>query len=105
MSRYFEFKDEKSNKFWSVSSSDKKMSIHYGKIGTAGQKLDKEFESAEEAVKETEKAISKKLKEWQSIPRRQETGDIVGAFVFLASADSDFTTGQTFNIDGGWMMH
>ena len=63
MSRYFEFKDEKSNKFWSVSSSDKKMSIHYGKIGTAGQKLDKEFESAEEAVKETEKAISKKLKE------------------------------------------
>ena len=63
MSRYFEFKDEKSNKFWSVSSSDKKMSIHYGKIGTAGQKLDKEFESAEEAVKDAEKAISKKLKE------------------------------------------
>ena len=39
------------------------MSIHYGKIGTAGQKLDKEFESAEETVKEAEKAISKKLKE------------------------------------------
>lgn len=54
---------------------------------------------------EAQEEISKKLKEWQSIPRRQETGDIVGAFVFLASADSDFTTGQTFNIDGGWMMH
>jgi len=54
---------------------------------------------------EAQEEISKKLKEWQSIPRRQETDDIVGAFVFLASADSDFTTGQTFNIDGGWMMH
>lgn len=45
------------------------------------------------------------LKSLQAIPRRQLTDDLVGAFVFLASADSDFTTGQTFNIDGGWMMH
>ena len=45
------------------------------------------------------------LIEAQAIPRRQTTNDIVGAFVFLASADSDFTTGQTLNVDGGWMMH
>lgn len=41
----------------------------------------------------------------QSIPRRQLPSDMVGAFLFLASRDSDFTTGQTLNIDGGWMMH
>lgn len=41
----------------------------------------------------------------QAIPRRQQTDDIVGVFVFLASADSDFVTGQTLNADGGWMMH
>jgi 3-oxoacyl-[acyl-carrier protein] reductase len=49
--------------------------------------------------------VSKTLMQLQAIPRREVTDDIVGAFVFLASSDSDFTTGQTLNIDGGWMMH
>jgi len=43
--------------------------------------------------------------EEQAIPRRQLPADMVGAFLFLASPDSDFTTGQTVNVDGGWMMH
>lgn len=54
---------------------------------------------------EAQEKATEMLKEIQSIPRRQLTDDIVGAFVFLASADSDFTTGQTLNVDGGWMMH
>lgn len=41
----------------------------------------------------------------QAIPRRQLPPDMVGAFLFLASPDSDFTTGQTINVDGGWVMH
>ena len=41
----------------------------------------------------------------QAIPRRQVTADIEGVFVFFASTDSDFITGQTLNADGGWMMH
>lgn len=41
----------------------------------------------------------------QCFGRRQFTDDIVGAFVFLASAESDFITGQTLNVDGGWVMH
>lgn len=45
------------------------------------------------------------LAEEQAIPRRQLPPDMVGAFLFLASTDSDFTTGQTLNVDGGWMMH
>lgn len=45
------------------------------------------------------------LKSFQSIPRRQLMDDLDGAFVFLASPDSDFVTGQTLNVDGGWMMH
>lgn len=54
---------------------------------------------------EAQQKATEWLKEVQAIPRRQLTDDIVGAFVFLASADSDFTTGQTLNVDGGWMMH
>lgn len=54
---------------------------------------------------EAQDEATEALKQLQAIPRRQLTDDLVGAFVFLASSDSDFTTGQTLNVDGGWMMH
>lgn len=41
----------------------------------------------------------------QAIPRRQLPADMVGTFLYLASPDSDFVTGQTINVDGGWAMH
>jgi len=41
----------------------------------------------------------------QSLPRRETAEDLDGAFLFLASSDSDFVTGQTLNVDGGWIMH
>jgi 3-oxoacyl-[acyl-carrier protein] reductase len=41
----------------------------------------------------------------QAIPKRMHAADIEGAFVFLASHDSDFITGQTLNADAGWAMH
>jgi predicted DNA-binding WGR domain protein len=63
MARYFEYKDEKSNKFWEVSISGKKMTVRYGKIGVIGQTLAKEFASPKDATAEVEKAIAKKLKE------------------------------------------
>jgi 3-oxoacyl-[acyl-carrier protein] reductase len=31
--------------------------------------------------------------------------DLVGTVLFLASSASDFITGQTINVDGGYMMH
>ena len=40
----------------------------------------------------------------QSIQRREEAADLVGTAVFLASADSDFITGQVIYVDGGTVM-
>jgi 3-oxoacyl-[acyl-carrier protein] reductase len=40
--------------------------------------------------------------ERQSLQRRGVPADVVGAFVYLASAESDFMTGQVLNVDGGW---
>lgn len=40
----------------------------------------------------------------QSIQRREQTSDLVGAAVFLASADSDFISGQVLYVDGGTVM-
>jgi 3-oxoacyl-[acyl-carrier protein] reductase len=40
----------------------------------------------------------------QCIKRREEPGDLVGTAVFLASADSDFITGQYIIVNGGSVM-
>jgi 3-oxoacyl-[acyl-carrier protein] reductase len=40
----------------------------------------------------------------QSLKRREEPEDIVGTAVFLASADSDFISGQIIYVDGGTVM-
>jgi 3-oxoacyl-[acyl-carrier protein] reductase len=37
----------------------------------------------------------------QSLKRREQPADLVGVVAFLASADSDFMTGQTLVVDGG----
>jgi NAD(P)-dependent dehydrogenase (short-subunit alcohol dehydrogenase family) len=39
-----------------------------------------------------------------SIRRREEPGDLVGLAVFLASAESDFISGQVICVDGGTVM-
>ncbi len=52
-----------------------------------------------------QKDVSKKLIEFQSLPFRLTSKDIEGAFIFFASSDSDFITGQTLIVDGGWIMH
>jgi 3-oxoacyl-[acyl-carrier protein] reductase len=41
----------------------------------------------------------------RAIERVQLPEDLVGAVMFLASAASDFMTGQTINVDGGKNMH
>jgi 3-oxoacyl-[acyl-carrier protein] reductase len=40
----------------------------------------------------------------QSIPRREEPEDLVGAVLFLASPDADFISGQVIYVDGGTVM-
>ena len=41
----------------------------------------------------------------RSFKRDGMPGDLLGALVYLASADSDFVTGQTLVVDGGEVMH
>jgi NAD(P)-dependent dehydrogenase (short-subunit alcohol dehydrogenase family) len=41
----------------------------------------------------------------QAVKRRGTPADIAMALAFLASDDAGFITGQTLNVDGGWVMH
>jgi NAD(P)-dependent dehydrogenase (short-subunit alcohol dehydrogenase family) len=41
----------------------------------------------------------------QAVKRRGEPADIANALIFLASEEAGFISGQTLNVDGGWVMH
>lgn len=43
--------------------------------------------------------------EHQSVKRRGRPQDIAEAMLFLAGDGAGFITGQTLNVDGGWVMH
>jgi NAD(P)-dependent dehydrogenase (short-subunit alcohol dehydrogenase family) len=40
----------------------------------------------------------------QALQRRGECSEVAAAVSFLCSADAEFITGQTVNVDGGWKM-
>ena len=59
--RTFEFKDDKSSKFWEITQSGASVTVRYGKTGTAGQSQTKAFEDANVAAKHLLKQITEKL--------------------------------------------
>lgn len=50
-------------------------------------------------------AYEKRILDSQAVKRRGKPADIANALMFLASDASSFITGQTINVDGGWIMH
>jgi 3-oxoacyl-[acyl-carrier protein] reductase len=58
------------------------------------QEIELEFDDAE---------LTKLTEERQSLPRRGYAEDLTGTFVYLASDDSAFVTGQVITVDGGWV--
>lgn len=52
-----------------------------------------------------ERELATLAAERQSIPRRGFADDLTGTFVYLASDDSAFVTGQVVTVDGGWIHH
>jgi 3-oxoacyl-[acyl-carrier protein] reductase len=52
-----------------------------------------------------EPEVVARLRAWvvdqQIVKRHQEPSDLAGTVIFLASADSDFITGKTINVNGG----
>ncbi|MFT3710963.1 MAG: WGR domain-containing protein [Archangium sp.] len=58
--RRFEFSEGSSNKFWEVKVEGEQQIIRFGKIGTAGQTKEKDFDSAGEAKADTKKLIAEK---------------------------------------------
>lgn len=61
--RRFEFVGGSSAKFWMAKVEGNTFTIVFGRLGTDGQRKEKEFDDEEEAEAELEKKINEKLKE------------------------------------------
>lgn len=60
--------------------------------------------AAEAAQHEDLEAYEKEVLAGQAIKRRGRSKDVASLVSFLCSDESSFITGQTINVDGGWIM-
>lgn len=68
--RYFEFVGGVSRKFWEITLAGNRFSVHFGRLGTAGQEQVKAFEDAESARRAAVRMVSEKLgKGYEEKPR------------------------------------
>ena len=64
--RRFEFVEGKSAKFWQAEASGTTFIVEFGRLGTKGQRKEKDFPNEDAAKKELEKKIAEKLREGYS---------------------------------------
>ena len=79
-------------------------------LGSDGVRVNSVMPGAIQTEQELEEspdqaAVAENIFTKQSLKRRGVAMDLAGAFLFLASADSSFVTGQVINVDGGWVMY
>ena len=93
MKRRFVYQDTKSDKFWDIEFEGTTQTVVYGKTGTAGREAVKEFATAEECTKESEKLIAQKLKkgytelaEGEAAPEKREYSEEEKADYFFWEA-------------------
>ena len=60
--REFQFTDGSSKKFWAIQLEGNSFTVHYGRIGTAGQSQEKSFADEAAAKKEHDKLVAEKTK-------------------------------------------
>ncbi|MCP5030904.1 MAG: SDR family oxidoreductase [Actinomycetia bacterium] len=62
------------------------------------------FPTRAEEMHPDPEAYSQRIIESQALKRRGKLSDIAAAVSFLVGPESSFITGQTLNVDGGWIM-
>jgi predicted DNA-binding WGR domain protein len=60
--REFHFQDGSSNKFWTIELASNSFTVHFGRVGTAGQTQTKDFSSEAAAQAAYDKLIAEKVK-------------------------------------------
>lgn len=63
------------------------------------------FPTDAEKIHPDPEGYTKHVLDHQAVKFRGSPADIANALMFLASDNARFITGQTLNVDGGWIMH
>ena len=75
--RRFEFVGDGSSKFWQVTVDDRTLSVHFGRIGTAGQTRTKDLATPAAAQREADKLVAEKLRKgYREIDGRAASDDV-----------------------------
>ena len=61
--RSLQYQDEKSDKFWNITLDGSTVTVHFGRVGTAGQRKEFSFDDETAARQAFEKRLAEKLKE------------------------------------------
>jgi len=62
------------------------------------------FPTRAEEMHADPEAYAQRILDSQALKRRGQAEDVAAAVSFLAGPDASFITGQTLNVDGGWIM-
>jgi len=62
------------------------------------------FPTRAESIHPDREAYSRRIIESQALKRRGTFDELAATVSFLVGPDSSFVTGQTLNVDGGWIM-
>ncbi|MBK7936967.1 MAG: WGR domain-containing protein [Lewinellaceae bacterium] len=78
MKRYFTFRDDKSDKFWSVEVQNSKITVVFGRMGLAGTTTVKILEDEAAAEKDAERLIREKVKKGYVEKAEEQSGQVWG---------------------------
>ncbi len=100
---YFELSDDKSSKFWEITTQGAELTTRWGRIGTDGQSKTKTFQTVEETLAAAQKMIAGKIKKgYTEISAEVNTGSTAKVVSELTTSPNESETDTPTKQSESW---